>query len=64
MMEKDFIGLGIVNLLVKDGLWLVYCKDFGLNDIVYYEIFSGDGKEYFFLFVGFKIGDNWFVESG
>ena len=64
MTEKDFTGLGRANLLAKDGPRPVYRKDLRPNNIAYYEILSGDGKEYFLLSSGSKTGDNRFVESG
>ena len=64
MTERDFTGLGSANLLAKDGPRPMYRKDLGLNEIAYYEILSGDGKEYFLLSSGSKTGDNRFVESG
>ena len=64
MTEKDFTGLASANLLANDGPRPVYRKDLGPNDIAYYEILSGDGKEYFLLSAGSKTGDNRFVESG
>lgn len=62
--EKSFAGLESANLLAKDGPRPVYRKDLGPNNIAYYEILSGDGKEYFLLSSGSKTGDNRFVESG
>ncbi|XP_020617628.1 uncharacterized protein LOC110055547 [Orbicella faveolata] len=64
MTEKDFTGLGSANLLAKDGPRPVYRKDLEPNNIAYYEILSGDGKDYFLLSSGSKTGDNRFVESG
>lgn len=64
MAEKGFTGLGSANLLAKDGPRPIYRKDLGPNHIAYYEILSGDGKEYFLLSSGSKTGDNRFVESG
>ena len=64
MTEKGFTGLASANLLAKDGPRPLYRKDLGPNHIAYYEILSGDGKEYFLLSSGSKTGDNRFVESG
>jgi len=64
MSEKGFTGLATANLLAKDGPRPIYRKDLGLNHVAYYEILSGDGKEYFLLSAGSKSGDNRFVESG
>ena len=64
MTEKDFTGLGSANLLAKDGPRPVYRKDLAPDHIAYYEILSGDGKEYFLLSSGSKTGDNRLVESG
>lgn len=64
MTEKGFTGLASANLLAKDGPRPIYRKDLKQDDIAYYEILSGDGKEYFLLSAGPKTADNRFVESG
>ena len=64
MTEKGFSGLVTTNLLKKDGPRPIYRKDLGTNHIAYYEILSGDGKEFYLLSAGSKTGDNRFVESG
>lgn len=64
MTEKGFSGLVTTNLLMKDGPRPIYRKDLGTNHIAYYEILSGDGKEFYLLSAGSKTGDNRFVESG
>ena len=64
MTQKGYTGLGTANLLAKDGPRPIYRKDLDKNDIAYYEILSGDGKEYFLLSAGSRAGDNRFVESG
>lgn len=64
MSEKGFTGLGTSNLLARDGPRPIHRKDLGSNYIAYYEILSGDGREYFLLSASSKTGDNRFVESG
>ena len=57
MTEKGFSGLITTNLLKKDGPRPIYRKDLGTNHIAYYEILSGDGKEFYLLSSGSKTGE-------